>query len=131
MKNVNKIDFGLLILRVGIGVMFIIHGWGKLIGGTDKWEAIGSNVSNFGIDFGHTMFGFMAAFSEVFGGLFLILGILWIPANLLLLLTMLVATQYHYTNGDSFPDLSHSIEAGILFLALIFIGPGKYRLFGR
>ena len=44
MKNVNKIDFGLLILRVGIGVMFIIHGWGKLIGGTDKWEAIGSNV---------------------------------------------------------------------------------------
>ena len=77
------------------------------------------------------MFGFMAAFSEVFGGLFLVLGILWIPANLLLLLTMVVATQYHISNGDSFPDLSHSIEAGILFLALIFIGTGKYRLFSR
>lgn len=131
MKNLNKIDFGLLILRVGIGVMFIIHGWRKLIGGTEKWEVIGSNVSNLGIDFGHTMFGFMAAFSEVFGGLFLILGILWIPSNLLLLITMVVATQYHISNGDSFPDLSHSIEAGILFLALIFIGPGKYRLFSR
>lgn len=131
MKNVNKIDFGLLLLRVGIGVMFIIHGWGKLTGGTERWEAIGSNVSNLGIDFGHTMFGFMAAFSEVFGGLFLILGILWIPANLLLLITMIVATQYHFSNGDSFSAISHPIEAGILFLALIFIGPGKYRLFSR
>ena len=131
MKNINKIDIGLLIIRIGIGIMFIIHGWGKLAGGPEKWESLGGKMANFGIEFGFTMFGFMASFAEVFGGLFLVLGILWIPANLLLLATMIVATQYHIVNGDSFGAISHPIEAGIVFLALIFIGPGKYRLFSK
>lgn len=130
-KEFKYTDLGLLILRIGIGAMFIAHGWGKLIGGPEKWMKIGEKVSLIGIEYGHVFFGFMAAFAETFGGLFLILGVLWIPANLLLLATMIVATNYHIVNEDSFPDLSHSVEAGILFLALILIGPGKYRLFNR
>ena len=31
-------DIGLLFLRIGIGVMFIMHGLPKLIGGPEKWE---------------------------------------------------------------------------------------------
>lgn len=130
-KEFKYTDLGLLLLRIGIGAMFIAHGWGKLIGGPDKWMKVGEKVSLIGIEFGHVFFGFMAAFAETFGGLFLILGVLWIPANLLLLMTMIVATNYHIVNEDSFPDISHSAEAGILFLALILIGPGKYRLFNR
>jgi putative oxidoreductase len=130
-KEFKYTDLGLLLLRIGIGAMFIAHGWGKLIGGHDKWMKVGEKVSLIGIEFGHVFFGFMAAFAETFGGLFLILGVLWIPANLLLLMTMIVATNYHIVNEDSFPDISHSAEAGILFLALILIGPGKYRLFNR
>ncbi len=131
MKKINNIDIGLLIIRLGIGAMFIIHGWGKLTGGPAKWESLGSKVANFGIEFGYTFFGFMAAFAEVFGGLFLILGILWIPANLLLLITMVVATQHHIVKGDAFSSISHPIEAGILFIGLILIGPGRFRLFSR
>jgi len=123
----NKfIDIGLLILRVGIGIMFIGHGWGKLIGGIDKWEKVGSVVSILGIDFGYVYFGFMASFAEVFGGLALILGIFMAPASLLLLATMFVATYMHIVNDDPFSQISHSLEMGIVFIALIFLGPGRY-----
>ena len=30
-------NFAILILRLGIGFMFILHGWPKFIGGPDKW----------------------------------------------------------------------------------------------
>lgn len=130
-KDIKHLDIGLLIIRLGMGAMFIVHGWGKLVGGPDKWEKIGEKVSYFGLEFGYTFFGFMASFAEVFGGLFLILGILWIPANFLLIMTMVVAAQFHIVNGDPFSKISHPIEAAIVFLALIFTGPGKYRLFSK
>lgn len=58
----------------------------------------------------------------------LLLGLLWRPACLLLLTTMLLATARHITGGDAFNDYSHALEAAILFLALFFIGPGSYSL---
>ncbi len=33
-------DAGLLILRIGIGIMFLYHGAPKLIGGPEKWEKL-------------------------------------------------------------------------------------------
>lgn len=130
-QDFKYLDLGLLILRIGIGIMFIAHGWGKLIGGPDKWEIIGANISHFGINFGFTFFGFMAAFAETFGALFLILGIFWIPANLLLISTMAVAAMYHIANGDGFGGYAHPVESAILFISLIFIGPGKFRLISK
>lgn len=127
-KEFNYIDLGLLILRIGMGIMFIAHGWGKLTGGPGTWSIIGANISHLGINFGFTFFGFMAGFAETFGGLFLMLGIFWIPINIMLVFNMIVAASYHISSGDGFGGYAHPVEAGILFLSLIFIGPGKYRL---
>jgi len=41
---------------------------------------------------------------------------------------MMVATTMHLTNADPFLNYSHSLEAAILFLSLILIGPGKFSL---
>jgi len=52
-KNSGKLrDVGILILRVGLGVMFIFHGWPKISGGPQVWEAVGGAVSAMGIKFG-------------------------------------------------------------------------------
>ncbi|MFD1185762.1 DoxX family protein [Pontibacter rugosus] len=120
--------FGLLLLRVGIGIMFILHGWPKLAGGPERWEMIGQSMQSLGIDFAPTFWGFMAGFAEAAGGLLLALGLLFRPACFLLVLTMLVATTKHATAGDGFAGYSHALEAGILFFSLLFIGPGKYSL---
>lgn len=119
-------NFGLLLLRVGIGVMFILHGWPKLAGGAERWEAIGQNMELLGIGFAPVFWGFMAGFAEVAGGFMLILGLLFRPAVMLLLITMLVATLKHVAGGDGFGGYSHSLEAAMLFFSLLFIGPGKY-----
>ncbi|WP_266202523.1 DoxX family protein [Pontibacter kalidii] len=119
-------NFGLLLLRVGIGVMFILHGWPKLAGGPERWEAIGQNMELLEIGFAPVFWGFMAGFAEVAGGALLVLGLLFRPATLLLLITMVVATLKHVAGGDGFGGYSHAMEAAILFLSLLLIGPGKY-----
>lgn len=121
-------DLGLLLLRVGIGGMFMFHGWPKLAGGATLWKKLGKAMTHLGIDFAPTFWGFMAAFAEFFGGLLIALGVGFRPALLLLTMTMVVAATTHLMNGERFGKASHAIEAGILFLSLILIGPGKHTL---
>ncbi len=121
-------DIGLLILRIGIGCMFIIHGAPKLFGGPDKWEKLGMAMSSVGIQSIPVFWGFMAAVSEFIGGICIILGLFFRFACILLAITMTIATTMHFSKGDGLRGTSHAIEAGIVFLGLIFIGPGKYSL---
>ncbi|WP_299754131.1 DoxX family protein [uncultured Pontibacter sp.] len=121
-------NVGMLLLRVGIGIMFILHGWPKLAGGPELWKAIGQNMELLGISFAPSFWGFMAGFAEVVGGFLLMLGLLFRPAVLLLLITMIVATIRHVAGGDGFGGYSHALEAAILFFSLLFIGPGKYSI---
>ena len=121
-------DSGLLILRVGIGIMFMIHGFPKLSGGPEKWAKLGGAVSALGINVAPTFMGFMAAISEFGGGLLLVLGLFTRPACFFLLSTMVVATLMHVKSGHAFVKYSHALESAILFFSLLFIGPGKISL---
>lgn len=124
----DRRDLGLLLLRVGIGAMFVAHGLPKLVGGPARWEGLGRAMRAFGIDFAHGFFGFMAAIAETGGGLCLALGLAFRPALGMLLATMVVATASHLHRGDGFGKAMHAIEAGILFGSLLLIGPGRYVL---
>lgn len=121
-------DVGLLILRVGIGLMFVAHGLPKVLGGPEKWAKLGAVMGVFGLDFAPAFWGFMAAVSECGGGALLALGLFARPACFFLLCVMTVATSMHLNKGDPFQVYSHPIEAGIVFFSLLIIGPGKYSL---
>ena len=123
----NNYDAGLLLIRAGIGLMFVIaHGWSKLVGGPERWEKIGASMDRFGIEHFHTFFGFMAAFAESFGALLLMLGLFHRWAAALLFFTMFVAASRHLMDGDGLGKASHAIEAAILFAGLFITGAGKY-----
>jgi putative oxidoreductase len=124
-------DIGLLILRVGIGIMFVLHGLPKLIAGPETWTLLGGSMKALGIGFAPTVWGFMAALSECAGGILLVLGFFTRPACFFLLTTMVVATMMHIGKGDPFLKYSHAMESGILFFSLILIGPGRYSLDGQ
>ncbi len=121
-------DAGLLILRLGIGVIFLFHGGPKILGGPERWEQLGMAMSNIGIDFMPVFWGFMAACSEFFGAICLILGLAFRPACGLMAFTMVIATIMHLTLGDSFTVFSHPLKALVVFVSLFIAGPGKYAI---
>ncbi len=118
---------GLLTLRVGLGIMMIIHGFPKVMGGPDKWIGIGGSMKLIGIDFLPVFWGFMAAATECFGGFLLVIGLFFRPVNILLLFTMIIAALVHFSDPkQGLKEASHAIELAIVFFSLIFIGAGKY-----
>lgn len=121
-------DLGLLILRIGLGIMFLWHGAPKLAGGPEKWEKIGMAMASTGINAIPVFWGFIASFTEFFGAICLISGLMFRPACALLAITMAVAASMHLGKGDGLKGASHAIEDGIVFLSLMLIGPGRYSI---
>ena len=115
-------EFGLLLLRVGLGVAFMCHGFPRLIGGADEWRDMGSDV---GLP-APAVFGFIAAVSLTLVGLLLMLGLYFRVACILLAATMAGALVYHLRDGDPFREYAHALESLIVFVSLLFIGPGKH-----
>jgi putative oxidoreductase len=75
----NYKNFGLIIIRVGLGIMFIYHGYPKLTGGEKAWTQLGGSIQYLGIHFLPAAWGLLSAVVETIGGLLLILGFLFRP----------------------------------------------------
>lgn len=132
LSDENSRDIGLLIIRLGIGAsMLIFHGYEKLTGGPEVWMKVGANMKMLGIIFLPGFWGFMAAFAEAVGSLFIMLGIFFRPAAALLICTMIVAVLKHM-NMSSWvfkPDwkgASHAIEFLVVYIGLFLTGPGRF-----
>jgi putative oxidoreductase len=122
-------DWGLLILRVGLGVMFVFHGHAKMFSGPGKWAEIGHMaMPHLGIHFAPEMWGFLAAFAEFFGGVFVLLGLATRLYAFLLAITMVVAATTLLSNGADLTKASQPIELCVVFLSLIFLGSGRISL---
>ena len=119
-------NFGLLILRIGLGILLIYHGLPKLIGGPARWEHLGTAIGYLGIHFLPVFWGLMCALTETFGGILVIVGLAFRPACLLLVINLVVAAVFTYKVSGSFGDATHAIEDAIMFAGLLFIGPGTY-----
>jgi putative oxidoreductase len=110
----------LLLLRLGVGIIFIVAGWGKL---TDI-----SSVQGFFADTGIPLAGVMAwvvAIVEFFGGILVVLGAYARIPYLLLAIIMVVALITTKLGGGFGParlDLMLLLSS----LALFLMGSGKY-----
>ncbi|MCX6350829.1 MAG: DoxX family protein [Bacteroidetes bacterium] len=128
MKKIDWVSAGLLVLRIGIGLLFIWHGLPKIEGGVEKWTKLGNQMGHIGIHFLPAFWGFMAAFSEFGGGILMILGVFFRPTMALMFFTMLIAVITHISGGDGFNDWSHAAATDVVFLALLVSGAGKYKV---
>ena len=84
----------LLFIRLCAGFLMVyLHGWSKLMAGTNRWERLGSSLAEaIGLDFMSIPLGFMASFAKSIAAIFLIFGFTTRPAAFLLSFTMLVAS---------------------------------------
>lgn len=127
-------DLGIFLLRIGFGFsMLIFHGYGKLTGGPEKWARLGESLQTFGIDFYPVFWGFMAVFAEFFCSAFIIAGVFFVPATFFLSINMIVAVLFHLYLPEESPaagwqGASHAIEYLFAYVALMIMGPGRYKI---
>ncbi len=115
--------WGLLVIRVGLGLAFMWHGAPKLFGGPETWISIGKmGMGSLGIHVWPTFWGFMAGLAEFGGGCMLVLGILYRSSLGLLIFTMVAAIAFHLVSGKGSPI--HALESLIVFASLLLLGPG-------
>ncbi|WP_421775559.1 DoxX family protein [Gracilimonas sp.] len=121
MKNKN---LAILLLRIGVGVIFIIAGWGKLTG----IEGVQGFFGNIGIPMAGVM-AWVVALVEFVGGIMMLTGYKVEIPGILLAITMLVAIFTVKMGGDGgFRGMRLEIMLLLTSLALSMIGTGKYSL---
>jgi putative oxidoreductase len=124
----SVLDFTLLIVRVVLGITFIIHGGQKLFGwfGGPGIQKFSQGMSRFG-GAHTTLMGWMAALSEFGGAVLLLIGLLTPLAAAFVISTMLVATvSVHLKNGflSSKGGYEYNISLITLLLILLLLGAG-------
>jgi putative oxidoreductase len=115
-------DKALLVLRIVAGIVFVLHGWGKLTG-NPSIEMFAGMVGGLGFPM-PMFFAWVVALTEFVGGLALILGILVRPAAILLSIVMLVAL--FMVKKMAFPAADIDLVLLGISVALALTGPGRF-----
>lgn len=122
-------SWGLLALRIPVGIIFMAHGAQKLFGwfGGYGLEGTGGFFATLGLEPGYFL-ALLAGSAEYFGGLALVLGFLVRPAAAALAITMLVAIfAVHFEGGLFMANNGYEFALALLAasVALLFNGGGK------
>lgn len=112
----------LLLLRLGSGAMMLVHGWNKFMN-------VGTLKAKFPDPFGwgSDVSLYLTLFAELICPVLLILGLITRIAALPLFIVMAVAV-FSIHAADPFADKELAIFYGLVYLAILFMGPGKFSL---
>jgi len=124
----NYRNFGLFVMRAGLGIMMFLHGLPKLTGGIPRWESLGENMGHLHIHFFPVFWGFMSAITETIGGIFCVLGLWFRLVSLLMVINFIVAIATLFAAGKDILGASEAIEMCFVFFGLIFLGAGSYSI---
>lgn len=112
--------YAALLLRVSLGVLFVLHG-GLLKFGT---FGLAGTMGFFGQIGYPPIFGALVAFAELFGGIALILGVWTRAVSLLFIPIMIGATLLHLPNGWLFSAPRGGYEFPALWTLLMLVQAG-------
>ena len=131
--SAQLIDVSSLIIRVAIGLCFIIHGLGKLgLVGSGSMAGFEGWLKSLGIPF-PALQARAAMLSEVIGGTLMTMGLFTRVGALLCLATMIVAALIGHKGGgylitNNPPGNEYTINLSAILIVLILLGPGLYSL---
>jgi len=118
-------EAGLLLIRVSIGVLFILYTAPALIGGPKAWAHFGAGAAEFGLHSHLQLWGFLGSLLGCLGGVLMIFG-LFFRIGVLLVLVLAIGHALAVYEGAGFRFALPSIEMCFVLAGLLFIGPGKY-----
>jgi putative oxidoreductase len=124
--EITTLDLALLVIRVVLGITFVLHGGQKLFGwyGGAGIKGTRSMMQNLGV--AHPgLLGWMAALSEAGGGLFVLIGLVTPLAAALIISIMLVAIYtVHWKNGFFNGNRGYEFNLSLIALAVTLILTG-------
>jgi putative oxidoreductase len=117
--SAGAFNTALLLLRLGVGILMLVHGYGKLVG----FESKQYEFMNF-MGMGSTISLALVVFAEFFCSLFLILGLFTrLAAIPLIIATCVMVFKAH--NGDITGKGELPALYLISYVILLLLGPGK------
>jgi putative oxidoreductase len=118
-------DFGLLLLRISLGVLFILYTAPVLMSGPTAWGHLGAGVRNFGIHSHFQIWGFLGSLLGCLAGVLVIFGLFFRPGIVVLLL-LAIGHAIGAKHASGFRNALPSIEMCFVLAGILFVGPGKY-----
>jgi putative oxidoreductase len=121
----RNVDVGLLLVRLALGLVFVMHGWQKLTGmGFDGFAGM---LASLGVPFPAVNSAIVITL-EFAGGLAMLAGIFARPLGVLLAFNMAVAAAtVHLKNGFFLPaGYEFTLTLGLVSLAIAAAGAGRY-----
>ncbi|AUY36639.1 DoxX family protein [Pseudomonas soli] len=128
----TRAGYGLSVVRILVGVIFMAHGAQKLFGlfGGYGLEGTGQWMESIGLAPGYLM-ALLSGSAELFGGLALVVGLLARPAALALSVTLVVAIfSVHIGNGLFMSNNGYEFALALLAgtVAVLIEGAGRLSL---
>jgi len=126
-------DFGLLLIRVILGVVLMFHGSQKLFGWFDGsgMEAFAAGLEKMEMPM-PAVGAYAAALAEFVGGLFLLVGFLTRVAAVPVAITMLVAAVKVHGHAFSLQHggMEYPLTLAVVAAGLMFTGAGQFSIDG-
>jgi putative oxidoreductase len=125
------INLGIFVIRIFIGVCFVVHGLGKLgLVGPGNMAGFEGWLKSMNIPYA-ALQARMAMLSEITGGFLLTIGLFTRVGAVLCLSVMLVAALIGHKGGgylitNNPPGNEYTINLAAICVALILLGPGAY-----
>lgn len=120
MNNEKNLDIALLLLRIVVGVIFVLAGWGKLTG----IEGVQGFFGNIGIPLPGLM-AWVVAIVEFAGGLMVLVGV-WIRYPSILLAIIMVVAILTTKLGQDFNAYRLDLMLLAASAAIALLGSGKF-----
>lgn len=125
MDSSNKKAIGILLLRLLIGVIFLMQGYGKIFqfGIDGVYQSAFASYETILPTFLLKFTAYFTSYAELIGGLFLIFG-LFRTYVLIALSTVLVIVSFGHGLIQSIWDLQHVVFRALLLFPLFFLPDG-------
>lgn len=133
LTTVSMLDSGLLVIRIFIGLCFVVHGLGKLgLVGSGNMAGFVGWLKSLGVPYADVQ-ARLAMASEIAGGIMITFGLFHRLGCVLVFSTMVVAAVlghkgagYLITNNP--PGNEYTVNLAAIAVALFLMGPGRYSL---